>query len=121
MFKCNYKNKKDNKCIGINFESEFSKLFSKNINYDNVYSDGMMNTWCVFENENYIFKKYSDCSENRMSKDHQLRLISIDNSELLFKASFINNRNGKIENRDFRLIMEDGNWKIKSAFYYDIF
>ena len=118
IFKCNYKNSRE--CIGENFEIEFSNLFSKNINYDKVYSDGIMNSLYTYKNNEYIFSNSSSCNENRMSLEHQLKVVNISNNKLTYKVEFINRQSKTIEKRDFSLIKEDNEWKISTAFYYDI-
>ncbi len=119
IFKCLDKNNKTNECIGNNFEKEFYKLFSENIKYDNVYSDGLIYKWYRYDNGKYYFKYFDNCDKNHMNPNHQLELVSISNDILKYQVSFLNNQTKRIIKRDFVLVLEDNNWKIKNAFYYD--
>lgn len=119
VFHCKYKNKSSKECVGENFEEEFSKLFSHDIKYDNVYSDDIMYNWHRFENGDHIFSMIDSCNVNRMPINHKLELVNISSNKLEFKVSFINRQTEIVNNRDFILVLEDGIWKINTAFYYD--
>lgn len=118
VFKCVYNKSKE--CIGENFEIEFSKLFSSKINYDLVYSDNLIYKWYSYENGIYKFNNLDNCSINRMSPEQNLELVKKDNNKIIYKVWFNNRQTNKINEQDFILVYEDNEWKIDTAFYYDM-
>ncbi len=120
VFTCQYPSKKSNECIGNNFDDEFKKLFSKDINFEKVYSDGFIYSWITIKNGQYVFDSLNNCSINRMGNNQELKVVSISNLKLVYEVSFINRQNSHINKREFVLSKEDGKWKISSAFYHDL-
>lgn len=120
IFTCKYKDKKSNECIGNNFEQEFQKLFSKTIDYNDVYSDRIMYTWYDHIDGKDVFTVLDSCDVDRMNTNQKLEIFSIKENEIIYNASFKNERTNKITTRNFILIFEDNDWKIKKAFYHDI-
>lgn len=120
IFTCKYLNKKAKECVGNNFESEFRKLFSKKIRYEKVYSDGAIYSWITIKNNKYMFNNADTCNINRMGIKHNLKVSSINPDRIVYEVSFENRQTNKINKRDFILIKEDYEWKISSAFYYDL-
>ena len=118
VFKCVYNKSKE--CIGENFEIEFSKLFSSKINYDLVYSDNMIYKWYSYENGKYKFNNLDNCNINRMPLKHNLKLVKINNNKIIYKVWFNNRQTNRLNEHDFILIYEDNEWKIDTAFYYDM-
>ena len=119
VFTCKYqKNKKE--CIGNNFEEEFNKLFSKKIRHDNVYGDGNIYVWYKYQDNKYIFNNLDNCSVNRMGLDHQIKVDKINSDEIIFEVSFNNNQINLINTKKFILVLENNEWKISKAFYYDL-
>ncbi len=119
LFKCTYNNKKSNECLGDNFEEAFNNLFASNISYDNVYSDGLMYSWYTIDNGNYYFNNFDNCHVNRMDLNHKIEVTNIKNNELSYKVTFTDQDTKKVNTRDFILVLENNNWKIKRAFYHD--
>lgn len=115
VFTCKYKNNKTSECVGNNFEVEFKKLFSNNINYERVYSDGTIYDWITFKNGDYYFNNLNTCNIKRMELNHSLKVIKIDDKMIIYEVSM-----NKYSKRDFILIYEDGKWKINTAFYHDL-
>ena len=120
VFTCKYRKSKSVECIGNNFESEFRKLFSENVKYENVYSDGSIYSWIYYKDGKYIFNNLNNCSINRMGINQHLRIVEIMDDKMIFEASFLNRENNQMNNRNFVLVLEDRKWKISSAFYYDL-
>lgn len=120
VFTCTYKNKKSKECVGNNFESEFKKLFSKSISYERVYSDQTIYSWISIKNGKYVFKNLDNCHVDRMGISHQIEVVSIKSNEIVYDVLFENKQAKQTNKKDFKLILEDGNWKISSAFYYDL-
>lgn len=118
IFKCVYNKSKE--CIGENFEIEFSKLFSKKIDYDLVYGDNMIYKWYSYENGKYKFNNLDNCSINRMPLEQNLELVKIDNNKIIYKVWFNNRQTNKINEQDFILVYEDNEWKIDTSYYYDM-
>ena len=118
VFVCKYKKK--NECIGNNFESEFSKLFSKNIDYSKVYSDGVTYSWISIKDGEYIFNNLNSCSINRMGINHILKVKKILSDKIIYEVEFTNRGANQEMKRSFELILEDNEWKINYAFYYDL-
>ena len=112
IFTCKYIDKIE--CIGNNFESEFKKLFSRNINYDKVYSDNQIYSWLSIKDNKYYFNNINTCNINRMSINQRLMVKSISEEKIVYEIN-IDNRI-----RDFILIYEDNDWKISNAFYHDL-
>ena len=46
--------------------------------------------------------------------------MNIDNQKIIYEVLFNNRQANKIIKRDFVLVLEDKEWKISSAFYYDL-
>ena len=120
VFTCVYKTKKSKECAGNNFDSEFKKLFKSSINYEKVYSDGMVYSWITFNNGQYIFNNLDTCNINRMGLNHTLKVISFNNKKIIYEVLFDNRGTMRQIKRDFSLELEDNEWKISSAFYYDL-
>ncbi len=120
VFICKYPNKKSKECIGNNFENEFQKLFSKKINYEKVYSDDVLYSWISLKNGEYVFNDIDSCNVNRMGINHQLKVMNISDTKIIYEVEFLNNQTSKMTKRDFVLVLEDNEWKISSAFYYDL-
>ena len=120
VFTCQYKHKNDIECVGKNFEQEFKNLFSKTISYKNVYSDGLDYTWYVYKDGNYVFSYISSCGVNRMGINQQIKLISITSDKIMYQVNFKDNLNNKEVTKYFSLILEDKDWKINMAYYYDL-
>jgi len=120
IFTCKYKESKSLECVGNNFESEFEKLFSHNIKYEKVYSDEAIYSWISFKDGKYFFNNLNSCSINRMGNEHKLKVVEIMSDKIVYEVSFLNRRNNILNKRDFVLILENGKWKISSAFYYDL-
>jgi hypothetical protein len=120
IFTCKYKDKKSKECTGNNFEEEFSKIFSSRIRYDDVYSDGITYAWYKYENGKYIFNDIDNCSINRMGLDHQIKVIKIKSDRIIYEVSFKNENKETTITRDFILVLEDNEWKIEKAYYYDL-
>ena len=120
VFLCKYEIKKSKECVGYNFKEEFNNLFSNNLNYDDVYSDGLMYSWYRYHNGKYLFKNLDNCSINRMSLNQNIEVKDISSNELVYKVTFKNNQTDNIKEKDFVLVLEDGKWKVKTAFYHDM-
>ncbi len=120
VFTCKYKHKNDVECVGNNFEKEFKKLFSKDINYKNVYSDGLDHTWYEYRDGNYIFSNLNSCGVNRMGINQQIKVINITNDKIMYQVNFKDDMTNKEITRNFSLILEDDEWKINMAYYYDL-
>lgn len=120
LFTCKYKNSKSSECIGNNFETEFKNLFSKKISYEKVYSDGAIYSWITYVDGKYVFNNTDSCSINRMNTTHELEVVSIENDKLVLEVKFKNNSINQVNTKNFELILEDNEWKISNAFYYDI-
>ena len=119
VFTCEYK-KKSNECIGNNFEKEFNKLFASNIYYEDVYSDGIMYKWHIYEDGKHVFNVIDSCSVNRMGLDHKLSVNNVKDNEITYNVSFKNNNTDKEINKTFVLIFENNEWKVSKAYYYDL-
>ena len=120
IFTCKYVKAKDKECVGNNFESEFNNLFSSTISFEKVYSDGVLYSWISNKNGKYVFNDLDTCSINRMGINHELKVMDISNEKIIYEVLFPNNLTGQINRRDFVLIHEDNDWKISSAYYYDL-
>ena len=120
VFTCKYNSFKDKECIGNNFESEFKKLFSKNITYEKVYSDGVLYSWVLIKNGKYVFNNVNTCNINRMGINHTLKLSTFNNHKMVYQVEFLNTLTNQLIKRDFILVLEDNEWKISNAFYYDL-
>ena len=120
IFTCKYKKAKSKECVGNNFESEFKKLFSDTIDYENVYSDGVLYSWIAIKDGQYVFNNLDSCNINRMGTNQSLRLVNLSNDKIEYEVSFNNSQTNQVNKRDFVLVMEDNEWKISSAFYYDL-
>ena len=116
LFTCKYKDKKSKECVGNNFKEEFKKIFSKEISYNDVYSDGITYSWYSYQDDKHIFNNSFSCDFKRMSIEHSLKVIKISKDKIIYEVSFDNNRYVK----DFILINEDDEWKISKAFYHDL-
>ena len=119
-FTCTYKNKKDNSCVGENFESEFKRLFASNITYNSVYGDGAFYTWIEHKNGKYIFNYINNCSISRMNLDQSIKLEDMNNKSLTFYVTIKDANYKKTKTRLFVLVNEDNEWKISRAYYRDI-
>ena len=116
-FKCVYdKNKK--KCVSDNFEKEFAKLFSKALLPKNVYSDSVSNSWYMKKDNEDVFMNIDTCNINRMSENHELKVNKIERSKITYQISF--KEKDKEFNKLFVLVYEDGDWKIRNAYYHDL-
>jgi hypothetical protein len=111
VFTCKYQN---NECIGNNFESEFKKLFARNITYEKVYSDGISYSWINYKNGKYYFNNINTCNVNRMSLNQKLDVTKIEDKKIVYEITIDNRK------RDFVLIYEEDDWKINTAFYHDL-
>ena len=120
VFTCTYKNKKSKECIGNNFENEFKELFSKNISYERVYSDQAIYSWISFTNGKYVFKNLNNCNVDRMSKEQYISVDSIKSDEIVYTVLFEGRQSHQTNKKDFKLVLENGKWKVSSAFYYDL-
>lgn len=120
IFTCEYKNTKSKECIGNNFETEFRKLFSKNINYEKVYTDQTIYSWISYKNEKYIFENLNNCNVDRMGINHNIKVVNIKNDKIIYEILFENRQSHLINKKYFKLVNEDNEWKIGSAFYYDL-
>ena len=120
VFTCKYKNKKDSECIGNNFKSEFKKLFSSHIDYESVYSDKKIYSWISFNKGNYYFNNLTTCNINRMNTNQQLKVKNINGTKITYEVLFENNQISQVIKREFVLVLEDNEWKIGRAFYYDL-
>lgn len=120
IFTCKYKNNKSIECIGNNFDKEFNKLFLRKINYQKVYSDGLLYSWITIKDGQYVFNNLNSCNINRMGVNHKLTVMNIDDKKIIYEVLFTNRQTNKIIKRDFVLELEDNEWKISSAFYYDL-
>lgn len=114
IFTCIYQNKNDKECISNNFTDEFNKLFSKNIKYDDVYSDGIMYSWYKLKDDKYVFNVLESCDVKRMNSKQRLSVIKINNNSITYEVSIDD------DIKDFILIYEDDEWKISKAFYHDL-
>ena len=120
LFTCKYKKSNSKECIGNNFEKEFNKLFSKNISYQKVYTDEAIYSWILYKDEKYIFKNLNNCSTNRMGLNHSIKVIDNNKDKIIYEVMFENKASHLINKKDFTLIKEDNDWKISTAFYYDL-
>ena len=118
IFTC-VKNKKDNSCIGNNFEKEFERIFSANLNYQQVYGDGISYTWIKYENGKYIFTNIDSCSTIRMNTKQLIRINDINSNQLSFDVSS-KDSNDLEKVRSFILVKENNEWKVSRAYYHDI-
>ena len=116
VFTCKYINSKE--CVGNNFESEFEKLFSKEINYQDVYSDKAIYSWITYDNGKYIFNNLTTCDINRMNVIQNIKVSKINNDKIVYEVSF--NEKERVNKREFVLMFEDNEWKISNAFYHDL-
>ena len=114
VFTCKYN--KTNVCIGNNFKEEFNNLFSKNIKYDDVYSDGITYSWYRYEDNKDIFNNMDSCNVNRMNLEHSLKVIKINKDVVFYEVSFDDSKHVK----EFNLVLEGNEWKISKAFYHDL-
>lgn len=118
-FTCIYKNKKDNTCVGNNFEESFRDLFASRITYNQVYGDDSGNTWYKYEKGKYLFTNINSCNINRMNLNQKIRLHEINKNELVFYVSYEDN-NHQNKERTFILVKENNLWKIDKAHYEDL-
>lgn len=118
FFQCTYTNAKDS-CISSNFESAFDKLFSSQINYDQVYSDGVVHTWYEKKNNKYVFANINTCNSVRMSENHHLTVLKIERGQITYKVQFDNGNYIDCE-KFFAIHYEDASWKITRAYYHDL-
>lgn len=119
IFTCKY-SIKSKECIGNNFEIEFKKLFSKNISYEEVYTDGAIYSWISYKDGKYMFNNLDNCNINRMGINHNIEVVDIKSNRIIYKVSFENRRSHLINKRKFELVKENNEWKISEAFYYDL-
>ncbi len=119
-FTCKYLDKKSNECVGTNFEEEFKFLFASNLYYENVYSDGLMYSWHNYQNGKHTFTVIDNCNINRMGLEHELSISSIKENEIVYNVSFENEHTKNKINKTFVLVLEDNEWKISKAYYYDL-
>ena len=115
-FTCTYSKKNNESCTGNNFEEAFHSLFSSNLSYDKVYSDGIIYTWYKYEKGKYVFTNIKNCSVKRMSLDQEIKLTSIKDDELVFSVKEVDSN----LIREFVLVKENDNWKVSKAFYKDL-
>lgn len=120
IFTCKYQKIKSKECVSNNFETEFRKLFSKNISYEKVYTDQVIYSWISYKDGKYIFKNLDSCNINRMGINHNIRVIDIKSDKIIYEVTFENRQNSLINKKDFKLVKEDNDWKISNAFYYDL-
>ena len=120
IFTCKYKNTKSKECTANNFETEFKKLFSKNISYEKVYTDQAIYSWIYYKNGNYVFKNLDTCNVDRMGINHNIKVIEIKNNKIVYEVLFENRQSHLMNKKYFKLINEDNEWKISNAFYYDL-
>ena len=120
IFTCKFKKKDSNECIGNNFPEEFANLFSKNITYGDVYSDGAMDYKLSYVDEEYIFNIMDGCGFNRMDNRHEISVVEVKDDSIIYKVLFRNKETNIMNKRDFILSLEDNEWKISKAFYYDL-
>lgn len=120
IFTCKRQNTKSKECIGHNFETEFEKLFSKNIGYEKVYTDSAIYSWISYKDDKYVFKNLDNCSIDRMGINHNIEVIDIKRDKIIYRVSFENRRSHLINKRKFELVKENNEWKINEAFYYDL-
>ena len=119
VFTCKYQ-KNNIECVGNNFEKEFSNLFSNNIRYDNVYSDGNIYSWYKYQNNKYVFNNLNNCNINRMGLNHKLNVDMISKDELIYDIVFIDNQIEHVNKKKFILVLENNEWKISKAYYHDL-
>ena len=119
VFSCKL-NKKDNTCMGNNFEEEFNKTFANNINYDDVYSDGKIYTWYTYKDGKYIFNDLNNCSIDRMPINQEIKVNDITRDNLVFKVTMKDASSIKEKNYTFSLVLEKNGWRINKAYYRDI-
>ena len=124
-FVCNYDNK-NSKCKAENFEESFNNLFSKNISYNDVYSDGLSYTWYEKNDNGFYFNNLNTCNVKRMSINQTIQLVDKTDDKLIYKVNFIDNvkegiyKKEHVISRDFVLVKEDSSWKISKAYYHDL-
>ena len=120
VFTCKYKNTKSRECAANNFEEEFKKLFSKNINYEDVYTDKAIYSWISYKDGKYIFKNLDNCNIDRMGINHNIRVVNITSDKIIYRVFFENRHSHLVNKRKFELAKEDNDWKISTASYYDL-
>jgi hypothetical protein len=118
IFTCKYKN--NNECVGDNFETEFANIFSKYITYEDVYSDGEINSIISYNNGKYLFNIIDSCSINRMDLNQKIDVTEITDNRMVYKVYYNNGEHNITNKRNFVLVLEDDEWKISNAFYHDI-
>ena len=120
VFTCKYKNTKSKECTANNFEEEFKKLFSKNINYEDVYTDKAIYSWISYKDGKYIFKNLDNCNIDRIGINHNIRVVNITSDKIIYRVFFENRHSHLVNKRKFELVKEDNDWKISTASYYDL-
>ena len=119
IFECSYLKNNKETCVGNGFSEEFNKIFSSNINYDDVYGDILTYNWYKFEDGKYYFTNPNNCKVNRMNLEQKIHIKEVNDDKIIYTVSYINNYN-RVINNDFVLIKENNNWKIREAYYYDL-
>ena len=119
-FTCIYKNKKDDTCVGKNFEESFHNLFSSNITYDDVYADDSRNAWISYKNGSYYFTNITSCNVNRMNLEQTIKIYEIEKDKLTFHVFIEDSGYQNTRKRIFSLIKENDIWKISKAYYEDL-
>lgn len=119
IFTCDYLKNNKLTCVGKNFMSEFSNLFSNNISYESVYGDKLTYLWIKYENDNYYFTNPNRCNINRMNLNQSLAIKEIMDNKVVYSVT-VDDNDMHTKINDFVLILENDEWKISKATYYDL-
>ena len=119
VFTCNYSKKNKETCIGKNFMIEFNDLFSNNVSYESVYGDRLTYSWIKYENDNYYFTNPNKCSIKRMNLNQSISIKEVMDDKIVYTVT-IDGNNNHTKINDFVLILENNEWKISKAVYYDL-
>ena len=113
-FTCEKNNHKE--CIGKNFPQAFNHLFSKNISYEDVYSDKESFYWMHEHDDNFYFSYSYYCNHSNM-ENYSIKVNSEEKDKITYEISNLDS--SRTFYKLFVLIKEDNEWKVSEAFYRD--
>ncbi len=123
-FKCEFNSDKS-RCKGINFIDNYNKLFSKKVNINLVYGDGVALRWYDKIDDDYYFNIQNTCDVSRMNSKQNIILKENSNNKLVFRVYFYETvKDGLFMgnhtfDKEFTLVKEDGEWKVSKAYYHN--
>ena len=123
-FTCTY-DKKMKKCTGYNFEATFKKIFSKSVNINRVYGDGLAIRWYDKVDGVYTFTNVNSCDAGRMSLDQHLEVVESSKDKIICKVTYDEElKSGILKgkhhfDKEFVLVKEDNDWKVSRAYFHN--